>query len=212
MSERGRYIVIEGNDGNGKSKQQEILVGRLLLEGVHAETVPEPGGTEFGAELRKVIKNGVLEKDGITNLLLFTADRRELWQQRIEPMLENGSWVVADRNWYSTLAYQGYGEGVDRQVIEELTLRFAGPGYANPDLSFVLGIDDESERLRRTSASADTVKDAFESRGSDFQNSVNEGYRQLTSNVGAVAIRYAKDDSPQAVHEMLWPYVEQLLT
>ena len=210
MSERGKYIVIEGHDGTGKSGQQELLAARLSQNGLQTMDFIEPGETPIGAELRLTIKNGNLERDGVTNVLLFTADRRELWNQKIEPALKAGMWVVSARSWYSTLAYQGYGEGVNTDLIEETTRKYVGEQYTSPDLAIVLALSDEEERLRRVEASADTASDTFEQKDAEFQKRVNEAYLKVARQVGAHALEFTAADDKKQVHERIWSLTQTL--
>ncbi len=182
MSEKiGKYVVIEGHDGTGKSTQVENLRSRLLSEhGIESVEFHEPGGNEVADEIRKIIKNGNLEKDGITNLLLFTASRRELWNQTATPALKMGKWVIAARSWLSSVAYQGYGEGVDLDLIELFTEKSTSNEYMHPDYEFILDLDDEKERVARIGNRGELeVKDAFESREQEFQDKVREGYLKV---------------------------------
>jgi dTMP kinase len=129
---------------------------------------------------KKIIKNGSLERDGITNLLLFTASRHALWQ-RAEQELESGRWVLSARNYISTLVYQGYGEGVNLDLISETTRAFTSDEYIHPDLTVILGLTHE-ERERRIAHRGDLeYKDTFESRGREFQDSLNHGYEKIAS-------------------------------
>ena len=104
--ERGKYIVIEGHDGTGKSTQAERIRDRLQKEGIDSVEFHEPAGVPIADAIRTVIKDGSLERDGETNLLLFTAARHEIWKHA-EKELALGKWVVSARNYYSSLAYQG---------------------------------------------------------------------------------------------------------
>lgn len=207
----GKYIVIEGQDGTGKSGQQKLLIDHLAKKGIKAVAVPEPGGTEIGADLRKIIKNGALDRDGITNLLLFTADRRELWNQKIAPILARGTWIVADRSWYSTLAYQGYGEGVDTKLIEETTKSFVNSSYAKPDHAFILALNDEKERLKRVKASEELVIDTFEQKDGDFQDRVTNAYLSVADQTNATVITFTGKENPQTIHEKIWKLIKPLL-
>ena len=115
MITRGRYIVIEGNDGTGKSTQVRFLQTYFHKQGHSVVTVEEPGGgsvftTPVARYLRTIIKNGRLQRDPEINLALFSAVRRELWQHSIAPALEQDAVVLAARNYLSTLAYQGYSQ------------------------------------------------------------------------------------------------------
>jgi dTMP kinase len=212
MAERGKYVVIEGHDGTGKTAQCELLSERLYVErGIEAVAVPEPGGTPISDSLRQVIKDGTLERDGITNLLLFTASRRELWNQVINPHLEEGKWVIAARNWYSTLAYQGYGEGVDIKLIEDTMRGYVGERYIKPDLAVILALDNETERKNRARMSADTEIDTFEQRDDEFQKRVTEAYLKVAVRVGAFAVEFTPQEDKPAVHRKIWTHVEPLL-
>jgi dTMP kinase len=134
--------------------------------------------------IRLVIKNGDLAREPETNLLLFTAARREIWHHARQ-VLALGTWVVSARNYYSTLAYQGYGEGVDPAKIMALTELFLGKEYAHPDWAGILSLDDIDERERRIRARGTLdVPDTFESRDSDFQDRVNCGYVEIAKTYG----------------------------
>lgn len=185
MPERGRYIVIEGNDGTGKSTQVARLQARLQKNGTETIHIEEPGsdgenGLPIANAIRVVIKNGSLKRDGTTNLLLFTAARHELWTQHMLPALMDGKWVISARNYFSTIAYQGYGEGLDVDIITETTKQFVSPEYMRPDLAVILTLEDEDERAKRISGRGElTDPDTFESKDSLFQQRVNDGYLKI---------------------------------
>lgn len=196
---RGKYVVIEGHDGTGKSTQVELLRAKLKEQGIDSVEMHEPGGIAFADRLREVIKDGSLERSPITNLLLFTAARRELWQQLALPALEKGDWVIAARSWYSTLAYQGYGEGVDRTLIADVTRQFVGEEYLTPDYAFILTLDgNDAERHRRLSERGTNERlDTFESKSSDFQDKVNIAYAEIAKTHKATVI--AAHDTPDEI-------------
>lgn len=184
----GTYIVIEGTDGTGKSTQAELLVERLRKQGHVVTQFHEPDGVPIAHELRSVIVNGTLERSALTNVLLFTAARRENWFQRALPALEKGGYVVTTRNYYSTLAYQGIAEGLEQgrtqegdiAYIEQLTRDATDERYMTPDYAFMLDIENEEERTRRISQrGALAHPDTFESRSDDFQQRIIEGYRTI---------------------------------
>lgn len=185
--ERGKYIVIEGHDGTGKSTQVTAVAKHLRHRGIESIVLEEPGsedssqGIPVANRIREVIKDGNLEKDGITNLLLFTASRRELLNQKIHPALKLGIWVLSARNYFSGEAYQGHGEGVDIDLIEQTTRLYTDELYMNPDLAVILTLEDETERLRRINNRGATqeVPDTFEMRTQDFQARVRQGYVEI---------------------------------
>jgi dTMP kinase len=176
---RGKYIVIEGNDGTGKSTQVELLAAWLKEEkGVATYVMHEPAGTPISDAIRTVIKNGNLERDALTNVLLFTAARHENWRA-VREQLDEGAWVISARNYISTEVYQGIGEGFDIDTIHSITHQFTDDTYMNPDHTFVLYLEDE-ERLKRISGRGQLeTKDTFESRDSMFQQSLNNGYSYI---------------------------------
>ena len=185
--QRGKYIVIEGHDGTGKSTQIRTLSEQLQEQGKATLIIEEPGSDDPARSLavanriRSVIKDGSLQKDGITNLLLFTAARHELLKQRIEPALKLGTYVLSARNWLSTLAYQGYGEGLDLELIESTTREFTSDLYMQPDATIMLLMEDEAERQQRIAkrGALQETPDTFESRNDDFQRRVQQGYSHI---------------------------------
>lgn len=193
MTERGKYIVIEGHDGTGKSSQVELLRDNLAEVGIDSVEFHEPDGTPIASEIRKIIKNGTLERDGVTNLFLFNAARHDIWYSLARPALAMGKWVVASRNYYSTLAYQGYGEGIDKDLIVDLTRAATDEQYMTPDLAMVLSLDDEQERLSRINSRGELENpDTFESKDGGFQDRVRLAYPEIASKYGATVLSAAK--------------------
>ena len=177
MSERGKYIVIEGNDGTGKSTQVEQLQRRLGTIGITSIQIHEPDGVPIAGELRTIIKNAHLERDPWSNVLLFTAARRLNWLQAMKPALDQGQWVLAARSWISTVAYQGYGEGIDPRKIRERTIDDVGEQYLSPDLQLILSLQDVGRRQERIASRGELeVPDTFESRDEGFQTALEDGY------------------------------------
>lgn len=174
---QGKYIVIEGHDGTGKSTQVAAVRQKLKEQGFDSIEFHEPDGTPIADAIRTLIKNGNLDRDGMTNLLLFSAARHEIWVKKALKALAKGKWVVASRNYYSTLAYQGYGEGIDIDVINLITLTVTDERYMRPDISVILDMEDEEERKKRITARGELDSpDTFESRDTDFQTRVRDAY------------------------------------
>ena len=182
MASRGKYIVIEGTDGTGKSTQVDLLSERLKQEGIASVTFHEPDGVPISSEIRTIIKNGSLERSALTNLLLFSACRRENWLQVGKNALEKGQWVLSARDYTSTLVYQGLTEGLDLDLIEQVTLQATDEQYIRPDHRIILDITDETERERRIQQRGELkTPDTFESRGNEFQQRLLEGYRHIAA-------------------------------
>ena len=205
----GRYIVIEGTDGTGKSTQVERLAQRLIDEGREVVQFHEPGGVEISSEIRSIIKNGDLARSAFTNLLLFSAARRENWLQQGLPVLERGGFVVSARDYTSTLAYQGYGEGLDLTAISEVTRMATDERYMNPDATIILDIEDEVERAKRIAGrGALESPDTFESKDAEFQLRVREAYRDIAKRRGLAVISAAQ--STDVVEAEIWREVARV--
>jgi dTMP kinase len=207
--ENGKYIVIEGGDGTGKSTQAEILVERIKQTGRNATLVEEPGSTDIGYEIRKIVKDGSLKRDPLTNLMLFTAGRIELWKQIIKPSVEAGDWVVSARNWFSTLAYQGYGEKMDLQLITDFTHDYVSEKYANPDLSIVLvhNVPEEIQK-RMSERQTDAEVDYFEETGNINKHTVDDSYKKIATSLANYAIEIDGSDIIQ-IHKKIWKIIEK---
>jgi dTMP kinase len=208
MVKLGKYIVIEGTDGTGKSTQTQNIVQRVEQEGLEAIETNEPGGVAISQELRRIIKDGSLARSAFTNILLLSASRRETWLQQSEAALEAGKWIISSRDYTSTLAYQGYGEDVDLDLIEYITLLSTNEKYINPDHRIILDLDDETERARRITERGKLEKlDAFESRQNDFQQKVIEGYREIAKTKGlpVISANQPIEVITQQIWQIIWP-------
>lgn len=199
---RGKYIVIEGNDGTGKSTQVELLAEHLNKQGIETFVVHEPGGVAIADEIRTIIKNGDLKRSAETNLLLFTAARHEIWQQAREK-LEQGTWVLSARNYLSTIVFQGYGEGLSIELIKATTRTFTDEVYMQPDHTIILTLS-ESEREKRIANRGELEnKDTFESRGNEFQQKLDNGYEKIASELTIQTI-----DASQSIEQIQFKIAE----
>lgn len=136
---RGRFITIEGGEGTGKSTQIPILAAYLRDANLEIIETREPGGSAGAEKIRNLLVNGPTDRwDPVTETLLHFAARREHLKQTIEPALGRGAWVLCDRFADSTMAYQGYGLGVARDLIEDLYRVVVGD--RQPDLTIILDI------------------------------------------------------------------------
>lgn len=185
---RGKYIVIEGANGTGKTTQADLLIEYLHEQGIKAHHVKEPGGSPVGDAIRSVLLNDKLPRTPMTNALLFTANRHELWHAVISPALERGEWVIGVRNYWSSLAFQGYGQGMDVAVIQAITDTFTHPRYIKPDVGIILNFDNEKERTARIARRNSDEPDRFELESNDFQKRVNEGYKKIIKTHGATPV------------------------
>ncbi len=177
---RGCFVVLEGIDGCGKTTQMQHLENwlpssGLMPKGSRLYLTREPGGTELGVALRKLLLDppADLSPVPLTELLLYAADRAQHVSKVILPHLEQGDWVLSDRFSGSTLAYQGYGRKLDIKLIEKLEM-IATTGLV-PDLTIFLNISASVSLSRRGSGFADRI----ESEGLNFMSNVAAGFLEL---------------------------------
>jgi len=173
------FITLEGPDGSGKTSQVAPLVEFLQNEGLQLLALREPGGTEISEQVRQVIMT--MKNTGMnprTEILLFLAARAQLVAEVIRPALAEGKVILCDRYADSTLAYQGYGHGVDLEILRSM-LDFA-TGRLYPDLTLLLDIETEAGLRRKRRAGGEWNRlDAYDI---DFHRRVRQGYFELAAN------------------------------
>lgn len=194
----GRFIVIEGGEGVGKSTQSERLVERLRKEGHTVDKTREPGGTEEGVVLRQKLLHGP-HLEPLDELDAFLEERRIHVEKRIVPNLEAGTDVVCDRYTPSTLAYQGVGRGLGVDEVERRSAE--ATGGLEPDLVIVLDLPDDVAEARITG-----YRDRFEREGAEFHATVRAAYRELAPSRGWVLVDAS--GSPAQVADRVWAAVE----
>jgi len=177
---RGLFITFEGSEGCGKSTQVKLLAARLERDGVKFLLTREPGGTPIGEKIRDLLQfapEGAAMR-AETELLLFEASRAQLVREVIEPKLERGEIVIADRFFDSTTVYQGAARKLDPAIVAQMN-RFA-VGHCVPDITLVLDCDVETARtrlLRRVRPVA--APDRMEQEPIEFYARVCDAYREL---------------------------------
>ncbi|HPP33834.1 MAG TPA: dTMP kinase [Ignavibacteriales bacterium] len=171
------FLSFEGIDYSGKTTQIKKLINYFEQSNQKYCLVREPGGTQVSEQIRNIL----LDKKNInllpeTELLLFSAARAQLVRELIKPKLLEGYVVIADRFYHSTIAYQGYGRGIDLKSVDTIT-KFA-VGDTIPDLVFILDIDYETSQ-KRANLCNERTKDRIEVSEKEFYNKVREGYIHL---------------------------------
>lgn len=195
------FICFEGIDFSGKSTQINKLIKYFEQKELKYCLVREPGGTEVSEQIRKIL----LDKKNInllpeTELLLFSAARAQLVREVIEPALKDNIIVIADRFYYSTIAYQGYGRGINLQSIYDIT-NFA-VGNTKPDLVFILDLDVEISRkraLKNNLRDTDRIENSDES----FYLNVRNGYLNLAKQEKNCILIDATKDENEVFEEIL---------
>ncbi len=177
-SNRGRFVVLEGVEGAGKSTQARMLGEWLEACGIRFTLTREPGGTDVGEAIRNVVQDRPeLEVPPETELLLYLAARSAFVREVALPVLERGELLIADRFSLSTYAYQGFGRGLDLDEVRRMD-RFASGGLA-PDIYLVLDLPVEKGRARQKAAGQ--REDRLEGSGEAFLDAVATGYRELAA-------------------------------
>ena len=177
---KGKFIVIEGIDGCGKTTQIDELSQWLPNSGLLKKestliTTREPGGSLLGKKLRELIldNNENNKPSSLAELLLYSADRAEHVSKIISPALKKNNWVISDRFSDSTMAYQGYGRNINLEIIKNIESIVCQGEY--PDLTFFLEISPEESISRRKNE----MPDRIESEGIRFLEKVNEGFKLI---------------------------------
>lgn len=172
------FISIEGFDGTGKSTQSKLLKDGLDKENKDSIIVREPGSTNFSEKIRNIIKENT-EIETMTELLLFQTSRSELVSKVIKPNLKKGRIVITDRYTDSSIAYQGYGGGLDIELIKNLN-KISTAGLT-PNLTFLLDMDvkDSLNRAMKRNSSEKEQIDKFENKDFNFHEKVRNGFNQI---------------------------------
>ena len=175
---RGRFVTLEGGEGAGKSTQNRLLADTLEARGIDVVTTREPGGAPGAEEIRRLLVDGEPGRWGaMTEALLHTAARRDHLERTVWPALDTGQWVLCDRFFDSTMAYQGYGLGIGREVIA--SLQHLALGDFAPDLTIILDLPVE-EGLARAAARPG-AEDRYERMDFAFHERLRAGFLDIAA-------------------------------
>ncbi|APH59414.1 Thymidylate kinase [Granulibacter bethesdensis] len=176
-SSSGRFITLEGGEGAGKSTQTRAIAEALESLGIRTLVTREPGGTEGAEQLRSLLLYGP-DWDGLAETLLHFAARAQHVARTIRPALEQGIWVLCDRYYDSTMAYQGYCQGADRQRIAALSAWLG----LDPEVTLVLDAPVEASVQRLATRSGTlTVADRYERLGKPFFEQVRAAFLDIAA-------------------------------
>jgi dTMP kinase len=179
---RGKFITFEGGEGGGKSTQVKRLIAALENAGIRALATREPGGAPASEDIRELLVSGAVDRwTPMAEVLLNYAAREIHVAKTILPALEQGIWVISDRFSDSTMAYQGYGGGIDRDRISRIHTAVLNDFM--PDLTLILDlpVDEGLARAGKRLADAASTEDRFERMGRDFHNRLRDGFLAIAN-------------------------------
>ncbi|RKY82742.1 dTMP kinase [candidate division KSB1 bacterium] len=206
---KGYLITFEGIDGSGKSVQAQRLYNNLKKQGLDPLLIREPGGTEVSEKIRDIL---LLSERGsvspVTELMLYEAARAELVSRIIFPALKDGRVVISDRFTDSTVAYQGFGRGLDIDLIEQIN--FFVCRQIKPHLTIILDITLEESLRRRNSISK--KEDRIEKETSDFFSAVITGYKSIADSDTNRAVLFDGSLPVDKLEQMIFERVKQTIS
>jgi dTMP kinase len=209
----GLLITFEGTEGSGKTTQISLLAEHLRSMGHIVRTTREPGGTPIGEEIRHTLKHSSANQAMTpeTELLLMNASRAQLVREIIRPALAAGEIVLCDRFYDSTTAYQGYGRGLDLNMVKQMIELAVGD--TRPDLTLLMLVTHEvsAERLLARQATLPFMRDRIEEADRDFFERVARGYRAIAAAYPKRVRQIDAQGSGEHIEAVIWTHVEPLL-
>ncbi|PHJ57475.1 thymidylate kinase [Nostoc linckia z18] len=199
----GKLIVFEGVEGCGKTSQIQLCCQWLESLGISVVVTREPGGTELGLDLRRLLLEKSEDKPvgEVTELLLYAADRSQHVEQELKPNLAVGKYVLCDRYTDSTIAYQGYGRGLNMDLINQLN--YIATGGLESDLTIWLDVDVEVGLSRKSKDVTLQSLDRIEQETIAFHRRVQQGYASLAASHPSRIVRVDGSLSKQAVQQVI---------
>ncbi|MAM60648.1 dTMP kinase [Maritimibacter sp. UBA3975] len=191
----GLFMTFEGIDGSGKSTQARMLADRLAADGVDVVATREPGGSPGAEEIRRLVLEGDPDRwSAETEILLFTAARRDHLERLIEPSLAAGRTVICDRFADSTRMYQGLRAPGLRKIVDDLHALMIG---REPDLTFIIDMDPSKGHARAKGRNG--TEERFEDFGADLQVQMRAGFLDLAKAAPDRCVVIDGDRAPEAV-------------
>lgn len=202
---KGRFITLEGIEGAGKTTLIQSLLEYFSKKNLPVLLTREPGGSGLGQKLRAIVLNAEEKICPAAELFLFLADRAEHVERVIKPALAEGKTVLCDRFTDSTVAYQGYGRGMDIQMLENLNMQ-ATQGL-KPDLTVLLDLDPEiglcRAKRRNAERNLDVEEGRFEAETLDFHKKIREGFLSLSGKEERFLVVNAEESAENVLQTVL---------
>lgn len=196
----GRFLTFEGGEGAGKSTQTVLLAEYLRLKGEEVILTREPGGTDGAEMIRALLVSGDVNRwDPMTEALLMISARLDHWNKVIHPALQEGKWVICDRFSDSTIAYQGYGRGVDIPFLQKLHQDILP--QATPDRTYIFDIDPKIGINRALNRHTSEVR--FEKMAQDFHDRMRHGYLDIAHQNPHRCLIINANDEVTSIHKKI---------
>ncbi|MDI6785297.1 MAG: dTMP kinase [bacterium] len=206
----GLLITLEGPEGCGKTTQCKLLYDYLKQKKYSVIKTREPGGTLLGENIRNILLNPDYKNiDILCELFLYNAARAQLLKEIIKPSLKSGKIIICDRFFDATLAYQGYGRDIPKNIIyslDKIILR-----KILPDLTIVFDIDPEDGLKRALKTKDNKIGDRLEQESLYFHQKVREGYLSIAKSAPKRTKLIPSSQSIEKIHKIVCTYVEKLL-
>ncbi|MBI5212021.1 MAG: dTMP kinase [Nitrospirae bacterium] len=200
---KGIFISLEGIEGTGKTTQAKLLSERLSKEGYDVVLTKEPGGTVIGSRIREILlQPDHTEMSYLAELLLYNADRAQHLNEKILPAVNDGKIVITDRFTDSTIAYQGYGRGIDIGFLKSIDI--IATGGIRPDLTILFDLDVETGLMRNKGANK---VDRLELEDIEFHKKVREGYLKILEAEPERVKIVDASMQPEQIREKVWEIV-----
>ncbi len=203
IKNKGIFILFEGPDKSGKTTQAKLLTEYLEKKGYNVILTREPGGTDVGEKIRNILLDPDNKISPLTELLLYEASRAQHVSEKIKPALQKGYIVICDRFTIASLAYQGFGRGINLKLVEKLN-HIATEGI-KPDIIFGFKLS-ESDYQKRVKG----LKDRIENENEKFRKKVKQGYLKIYQNNKKIKVIDASK-SIEEIHKIIKNTVERKL-
>ena len=202
--DKGKFIVLEGVEGVGKSKQAGFLKESLERRGIRSIVTREPGGAPLGEKLRELLLDPQYDEDAITELFMYSASRRVHLNEIVLPAIADGVTVICDRFTYSTVAYQGYGRGLDVDFIRAVNAKTIEP--TKVDLALFLDLSPCDGFIRKGGADGG---DRLERENIEFFDRVYDGFSAMAD--GGELVRIDARGTKEQTAALIMREVEKIL-
>lgn len=204
------FVTFEGGEGTGKSTQALILADTLKKRGIDAILTREPGGSPGAEIIRNLLVTGSVDRwSTMSEVLLMYAARADHWLNTIKPALDAGSWVLCDRFADSTVAYQGYGRGVNKGFLQLLYMHIVG--NIEPDFTFVFDLDVNVglKRANTRMAGDAVVEGRFEAMDIAFHERIRTGFLEIAKKNSKRCNVLDSSAHPREVHKEILKVLQE---